>query len=62
MMVKKTGDERTDYLIDKEAAVIKALEESAAEKGKEIRELIERFWQTRAKRLERQNDGESYGA
>ena len=55
-MVEKTGDERTDYLIDKEAAVIKALEESAAEKGKEIKERIERVHQMRAKKLERQND------
>ena len=58
-MVDKTGDERTDYLIEKEAAVIKALEESATEKGKEIKERIGQIHQMRAKRLGRQNDGES---
>ena len=55
-MVEKTGDEHTDPPIDKEALVMQLLKELAEEKGKEIQEFIQCFHQTRAKRLERQND------
>ena len=55
-MVEKTGDERTDYLIDKEWEIIQAIIKSAKEQGEEIRKLIERFHESRAKRLGRQID------
>ena len=55
-MVEKTGDERTDYLIDKEWEIIQAIEKAAKEAGEEIKKRVELVHEMRAKRLGRQND------
>ena len=55
-MVEKTGDERTDYLIDKEWEIIQAIEKSAKAKGEKIKKLIAQVHEIRAKGLGRQND------
>ena len=50
-MVNKTGDACTDYLIDENAHTIRQLEELAEEKAAENARLIQRIYESRAKRL-----------
>ena len=49
-MVDKTGDARTDYLIDENAETIRQLEKFAEEKAIENEKLIRRIHESRAKR------------
>ena len=54
-MANKTGDARTDYLIDKNAQAIRQLEKLAEEKAAENDRLIERIHESRAKRRGKEN-------
>ena len=49
-MVNKTGDARTDYLIDENAQTIRQLEKFAEDKSAEIDTLIKRIHESRARR------------
>ena len=49
-MANKTGDARTDYLIDKNSREIRQLEKLAEDKAAEIDTLINRIHESRAKR------------
>lgn len=55
VMVDKTGHARTDFLIDKNAPKIQLLEKLADEKAEENARLIQRIYESRAKRLGRGN-------
>ena len=52
-MVNKTGDARTDYLIDENAKPIRQLEKLAEGKAAENDRLIKSIHESRAKRLRR---------
>ena len=54
-MVNKTGDARTDRLIDENAQTIGQLEKLAEEKAAENDRLIRRIHESRAKRLGKEN-------
>ena len=54
-MANKTGDARTDYLIDENAQTIRQLEKLAEEKAAENGRLIERIHESRAKRRGKEN-------
>ena len=54
-MVDKTGHARTDFLIDKNAPKIQLMEKLADEKAEENARLIQRIYESRAKRLGRGN-------
>ena len=54
-MANKTGDARTDYLIDENAQTIRQLEKLAEDKAAENDKLIKRIHESRAKRLGREN-------
>ena len=54
-MVNKTGDARTDYLIDENAQMIRQLEKLAEDKAAENDRLIKRIIESRAKRLGNEN-------
>lgn len=49
-MANKTGDARTDYLIDENAQTIRQLEKLAEEKAAEIDTLIKRIHESRDRR------------
>ena len=49
-MVNKTGDARTDYLIEENANTIRQLEKFAEDKAAEIDTLIKRIHESRARR------------
>ena len=54
-MANKTGDARTDYLIDKNFQEIRRLEKLAEERAAENDTLIKRIRESRAKRLARES-------
>ena len=54
-MVNKTGDARTDYLIDENAQTIQRLEKFAEDKAAEIDTLIKRIHDSRARRHGKRN-------
>ena len=49
-MANKTGDARTDYLIDENAQTIRQLEKLAEEKAAKIDTLIKRIHESRERR------------
>ena len=54
-MADKTGNQRTDHLLDKNAETGRQLEKLAEEKAEENSKLIDRIHESRAKRLGRKN-------
>ena len=54
-MANKTGDARTDYLIDKNSQEIRRLEKMAEEKAAENDALIQRIHDSRGRRVGKEN-------
>ena len=54
-MANRTGDARTDYLIDKNSQEIRRLEKMAEEKAAENEALIKRIHESRERRVGNEN-------